>query len=205
MSREIKNEANEMMTAVDGVYQQMLVKNAIKNRIIDMNEVFNETSCYKLNYYLEKIERIDDLKNTPMKEREPITIRINSTGGAVYELFNVLATIERLQKRGYKIHAYAGGKVMSCGLILFVSADKRIVSRFSTLLYHSVSSYTAGKLVPMEEDIEEVKRLNEFGKEFIKEKTGVDVDEVYKDKTKYSDIFISGKEAFELGLATDMI
>lgn len=205
MSREIKNEGNEMMVAVDGTYQQMLVKNAIKNRIIDMNEVFNETSCYKLNYYLEKIERLDDLKNVPTKEREPITIRINSAGGAVYELYSVLGTIERLQKRGYKIHTQITGKGFSCGMVLFCAGDKRIVSRFSTLLYHSVSSYTAGKLMPMEEDIEEVKRLNEFGKEFIKEKTGVDVDVIYKEKTKYSDIFISGEEAFEFGLATDMI
>lgn len=196
---------SEQFVPIDNIYNEMLLKNGLNNRIVDLNESFDEVSIYKLIYMIEKIVRIDDLADIPMKERKSISIRINSYGGYCYELWSAINAIENLKKKGYTVNTICMGKAMSCGFVLFLSGTNRYMYPYSTLMYHSVSSGTYGKVQEMKESLFETQRLNEMAKKYTIEKTNITkerLDEV--DKCK-EDWYINSEESLELGIATKIL
>lgn len=196
---------SEQFIPIDNIYNEMLLKNGLNNRIVDLNEGFDEVSIYKLIYMIERIVKMDDLSNIPMKDRSEITIRISSYGGYCYDLWSAINVIENLKKKGYIINTVCMGKAMSCGIILLLSATNRYVYPYSTLMYHSVSSGTYGKIQDMKESIYETDRLNEMAKKYVLEKTNITkekLDEV--DKCK-EDWYINSEEALKLGIATKIL
>lgn len=199
------NDMGEQFTPIDNIYNEMLLKNGINNRIVDLNEGFDEVSIYKLIYMIERIVKMDELANIPMKDRSEITIRINSYGGYVHELWSAINIIENLKKKGYIINTVCMGKSMSCGFILFLAGTNRYMYPYSTLMYHSVSSGTYGKVQEMKESLFETERLNEMAKKYTIEKTNItkeQLDEI--DKCK-EDWYIDSKEALKLGIATEIL
>ena len=196
---------SEQFVPIDNIYNEMLLKNGISNRIVDLNESFDEVSIYKLIYMIEKIVRIDDLADIPMKDRSEIIIRINSYGGYVHELWSAINIIENIKKKGYTVNTICMGKAMSCGFVLFLSGTNRYMYPYSTLMYHSVSSGTYGKVQEMKESLFETQRLNEMAKKYTIEKTNITkerLDEV--DKCK-EDWYINSEESLELGIATKIL
>lgn len=196
---------SEQFVPIDNIYNEMLLKNGLNNRIVDLNESFDEVSIYKLIYMIERIVKMDDLANIPMKDRSEITVRISSYGGYCYDLWSAINVIENLKKKGYIINTACMGKAMSCGIILLLSGTNRYVYPYSTLMYHSVSSGTYGKIQDMKESIYETDRLNEMAKEYVLEKTNITkekLDEV--DKCK-EDWYINSEEALKLGIATQIL
>ena len=57
---------SENMMIYNPVVEQMKVKNAVKNRTIDFIDEFDEDSCYKVIYLIDKIVAMDkQLKKKP--------------------------------------------------------------------------------------------------------------------------------------------
>ena len=190
---------------MDNTIQEMIARNAISNRIVDLNDEFNPDSIYKLKYWLEKIVIIDEVNRIPMAKRKPITIRISSYGGHVYELWDIVSKIEELQDKGYTVNTMGCGKLMSCGFMLFLAGNNRLVQRYATPMYHSVATGTYGKVQDIRESLEETNRLNEMAKEFVLKKTKITrekLDEI--DRCKI-DWYMTPQEALDLGVATEII
>ena len=194
-----------MANVMDNTIQEMVARNAISNRIVDLNDEFNPDSIYKLKYWLEKIVIIDEVNGIPMTKRKPITIRISSYGGHVYELWDIVSKIEELQDKGYTVNTMGCGKLMSCGFMLFLAGNNRLVQRYATPMYHSVATGTYGKVQDIRENLEETNRLNEMAKEYVLKKTKITrekLDEI--DKCKI-DWYMDAQTALELGVATEII
>lgn len=199
------NYMGEQFTPIDNTYNEMLLKNGINNRIVDLNEGFDEVSIYKLIYLIERIVRIDESANIPMENRSAITLRISSFGGYCYDLWSVINIIESLKNKGYVINTVCMGKAMSCGILLFLAGVNRYIYPYSTLMYHSVSSGTYGKVQEMKESLFETDRLNEMAKEYTLKKTNITkerLDEVDKCKEGW---YINSEEALKLGIATEIL
>ena len=196
---------SEQFVPIDSIYNEMLLKNGINNRMVDLNEGFDEISMYKLIYMLERIVKIDDMSDIPMRERKKITIRISSYGGYCYDLWSAINIIENLKDRGYTINTICMGKAMSCGFLLFVTGTNRYMYKYSTLMYHSVASGSSGKVQEIKEDLFETERLNDMAKEYVLEITNITkerLDEV--DKCK-QDWFINSEEALKFNIATKIL
>ena len=194
-----------MANVMDNTIQEMIARNAISNRIVDLNDEFNPDSIYKLKYWLEKIVIIDEVNGIPMAKRKPITIRISSYGGHVYELWDIVSKIEELQDKGYTINTMGCGKLMSCAFMLLLAGNNRLVQRYATPMYHSVASGGFGKVQDLKENLEETNRLNEMAKEYVLKKTKITrekLDEI--DKCKI-DWYMDAQTALELGVATKII
>ena len=194
-----------MANVMDNTIQEMIARNAISNRIVDLNDEFNPDSIYKLKYWLEKIVIIDEVNRIPMTKRKPITIRISSYGGHCYELWDIVSKIEELQDKGYTVNTIGCGKLMSCGFMLFLAGNNRLVQRYATPMYHSVATGTYGKVQDIRESLEETNRLNEMAKEYVLKKTKITrerLDEI--DKCKI-DWYMTPQEALDLGVATEII
>lgn len=194
-----------MANVMDNTIQEMIARNAISNRIVDLNDEFNPDSIYKLKYWLEKIVIIDEVNGIPMAKRKPITIRISSYGGHVYELWDIVSKIEELQDKGYTVNTMGCGKACSCGFMLLLAGDNRYLQRYATPMYHSVATGTYGKVQDIRENLEETNRLNEMAKEYVLKKTKITrerLDEI--DKCKI-DWYMDAQTALELGVATEII
>ena len=187
---------------VDNEYLQMKSTLAREFRTIDLDEEFNEISCYKVRYYLEKIEQED--KENGVENPEPITIRINSYGGAVHELNSILNVMERLEKKGYQINTHCEGKAMSCGALLLCTGSERKVYKYATILIHKLSSALWGNYDQMNIGHEEHVRLQNLLEKIIVDNTNIPM-ELLKEKTFALDWYISPEECLKYGIATEII
>lgn len=127
---------------------------------------------------------------------EPITIYLNSPGGSVYD---GLALFDIIMDSRCWIETVALGKIMSMGLTLFLSGDKRTSYKNTSFMAHEVSSGTYGKANEIVNDTEEVVRLNENLLEILEERTKkskVWWKKYYHAKDKYFD----AKQAKKLGV-----
>ena len=188
----------------DNIVEEMLIKEA-NNRNIVINQDVNTETMYKAMYWLKKIKSIDDKNNIPIDRRQPINIYINSYGGEVYEGLALISLIKNMQEEGYIINTYSESKSMSMGFVIFCVGTNRYMSRYSTLMYHSVSSMTYGKVQDMIVDLDETIRLDELIKSIILEHTDIDIeilDEVTRCK---KDWYINSNEALEYKIATEII
>ena len=89
--------------------------------------------------YLKKLYSIHGLTYEP----QPIKIYIDSYGGQVYQCMGLLGVMERSTT---PIHTIVTGVAMSCGFLITLGGHKRFAYPTSTLLYHQVSSVSAGTL-----------------------------------------------------------
>lgn len=188
----------------DNIVEEMLIKEA-NNRNIVINQDVNTETMYKAMYWLKKIKSIDDKNNIPIDRRQPINIYINSYGGEVYEGLALISLIKNMQEKGYIINTYSESKSMSMGFVIFCVGTNRYMSRYSTLMYHSVSSMTYGKVQDMIVDLDETIRLDELIKSIILEHTDIDIeilDEVTRCK---KDWYINSDEALKYKIATGII
>lgn len=126
----------------------------------------------------------------------PINIYLSTYGGTIYDMLAIYDEIKKLQN-DYEVNLYCVGKIMSAGTIIMLSVDyeHRFCYQNTTFMFHSLSSYSCGKVKEMEEDITEVKRLHKLMLKIYKENTSIPeekLDEIYKCK---KDWFITPEQA----------
>jgi len=187
----------------DAIVEEMKVNSALKHRVIYMAEDVDDDSVFKLNYYLDRILRIDAKDGT----KEPITIIISSFGGSVYEILSSISRLEKMQEDGYIIKTIVDAKAMSCGSLLSQCGSKgyRYANRYATLLYHQVSSATWGTLADMEVGVEETQRLWDLLKEITLKHTNVS-DEWFEGlKVRNRDLYLTPKQCLELGIIDEIL
>jgi len=90
-----------------------------------------------------------------------IPVIIDSYGGQVYSLLNM---IDMIEKSELPVATIIEGKAMSCGAILAACGTKghRYVAPHSTIMIHDVSSRSFGKAEEIKASAKEVERLNKL-------------------------------------------
>ena len=148
--------------------------------------------------YLTKYYGIHDLSYT----RAPIKIFIDSYGGAIYQCFGLLSIMESSKT---PIHTIVTGAAMSCGFMMLICGHKRFGYPLLTPLYHQASSSFVGKVKDMEEDLVEVKRLQEKIEEIVLKKTNISkkkLEKIYKQKI---DWYMAPEQALKLGVIDEIV
>lgn len=98
----------------------------------------------------------EEAKSDPTR---PITVYIDSYGGNVDALANMLETLDEVPN---PIITVALGKAMSCGAILLSHGDIRFCGKHARIMIHEVSGGTHGDVHDMNADAQETKRLNKY-------------------------------------------
>lgn len=184
---------------LDQVYLEMLNKE-IENRRIHLNDEFNDISCFKIMYYLDKIVKMDKIKG----DKSPITIVVNSYGGQLYECMALCGKIESLKEQGYQIDIEVTGKAMSCGALLLTFGTNRKVSRYATIMIHEVSSWASGNYTNLRVEMAENERLQCMIENIILKNTNIERYEL-RENTKGVDWYLNAEECLKYGLATEII
>jgi len=128
-----KRKSPTKSTEVLSLNRQYLFEYGVnfKERIITISEEIGEGSFDLVDAALQEMESLN---------KKPITIRIKSPGGSVYE---AIAIVGRIKSSPCPIITEGYGMVMSAATMLLSAGTKRRVSRYTWFMHHE-SAYSVG-------------------------------------------------------------
>lgn len=189
-----------MEKVMDGVFEEMLVKSALRDRKIPIIEEFTRESCYKVMYYMNKIK--DEDKRLGVKDEDKvIQIDISSYGGCAYSCLGLIGLIEQFKEEGYKIITNVQTFAMSAGFFLSIVGSERRMNRYGVLMAHQVLSGAMGELQRMKEDMDETERIWNVLKKIVMKYTKFTEEDLDNIRMRKLDLFIDSDMALEKGCA----
>lgn len=152
-----------------------------------------ESSIRYFNY-------IDQEQGTPIEDRIPIKIFINTYGGDLLAAFTMVDAIRLSTTPVWVINQ---GKAYSAGFLIFICGHKRLSLSTSSFLFHEGSIFTGGDAHKFDSGADFYKKQREMMKNLILEQTKISEEE-YKEHKK-DDWWLTTPEAIELGIADQII
>lgn len=167
----------------------------LQRRIVKMNDGINNMySGYLMHqlYYLAN------------QSNEPIHIIINSPGGYVYDGFFLYNTIKDIVEGGIEVITEVRGLCASMATIILQAGSKRVARRTAKIMMHEVGSAAVGKASEMEEEIKEIRKVNDQLRDIIAKKTGHSKESIDKMWSK-KDVYFSAEEALKFRLIDEIL
>ena len=166
-----------------------------KNRELVLDEGVNSATMTELVCDIMYLDRV--------APGEEITLYINSPCGSVVD---GLALYDFLKMVKSPIKTVVIGTAASMGAILFLSGDRRCITRHGRILLHD-PSITLGdqptKALSIKETLDDIMKVREELAKIISQRTGKPLRSVYA-KTK-TDSWFTAEEALEFGIATEIL
>lgn len=190
---------------IDTVYQEAITNDWLKNRRIWFNEEVDEISVTKAIYSLNKLKKIDELNEIPVKDRQPITIICNSPGGLCYQGLFLCSVMESMVEEGYNIITITGGMSASMSFLIGLCAKIRKCYKYSTFLCHQPSGGEIGEAIKLKRTSDELDRLWELSKDIIKKHSEMSdelLNTIYKESWDY---IMDSTEALKLKIVDEII
>jgi ATP-dependent Clp protease, protease subunit len=135
-------------------------------------------------------------------ECKPIEFLISTCGGVAAEMFAIYDTM-RLVQSTCAVSTIGMGKVMSAGVVLLAAGTKgqRKIGANCRVMIHSVNGGYHGSLSNMENEIAEVRWIQDRYVECLAAESNMSEREIRKCLKKHVDVYLSAEEAVELGIA----
>lgn len=128
---------------------------------IDLNQALLRSGIISVQGYI-RTSKITDIISTIFAYEAlnytSLTIYINSLGGEAAAAF---ALVDVIQHSKLKITTIALGEICSCGLIIFLAGDTRLIYPNTSVLSHQFSSSSDGKYHELKAAIPEFELLKE--------------------------------------------
>lgn len=194
------NVVEQEATKAVGMVQERMVAN-VRDNFYDSNRVLWITG------EINEIEQYDIIKWLHFfndGSKLPVTIYINSLGGAIYIMNAIIDLIDALKKNGIVVYTVCIGAAMSAAALILASGTKgyRYVSPNSTVMIHSAQSLTAeGQFKTKDVSLQAkwMERIQDSMEKMLVSATGQTISEIKK-AVEYETYF-SAKEAVKFGLA----
>lgn len=174
---------------------------AIKERKILIYDDVDENSILECMYYLYRFRSIDESVGT----KRPIDILINTSGGSVMDGLSLISLIESMKDEGWVINTYNIGYCFSMGFLISIVGTNRYTYRYSTYLYHDVSTQMEGKAASIDERMEEVHRLREIGTDIVTKYTNLTKEDIENIYNKKLDKVYTPQQAIALHIADKIV
>jgi len=166
-----------------------------KNRIIRITTSIGEGG-FTFDYLDGAMNEMENHSKT-----EPITIKINSPGGDVYETF---AMMGRIKNSSCPIITEAYGHCMSAATLLLMCADRRKISKYCVAMFHKISYHIAGSHDDITDHVKqseiEMKNLIGFYEEFSNKPA-----RFWTAKITKKEFYPSPKDLLEYGAVDEII
>lgn len=189
----------------DQVVEEMKLSSALKNRKVYLWDEVNDDSCFKLQYYLDRIVRLDSEENIHPLDAQPITIQISSYGGSLYDILSVISYVEELIEKGYEIITIVDGYAMSAGSALAMTGTKRYARRYSTFMFHQLAGGTGGTYIEMKNQMAENERLWVLLKKIMLKHTNMTSEYIDNIVNTNLDYYLSPEQALEFGIIDEIL
>ena len=171
----------------------------LEDMLLEESEVFlvDEITPKSANNLIQKLMYLDS------KDLGEITIYINSPGG---EVISGLAVYDYIKIMKSPVRTVCIGDAASMGAIIFLAGEKREMLPHTRILIHDPSyghlDVSGKKPHEIQRGVDSLNKVRETLAEIIAEKTGKDIDEIYKITAE--DNYFTTEEAIDFGLATSI-
>ncbi len=163
----------------------------LNDRVVFMEEGFNEPNCNVLKRQLLRLYKKD--------QKKPITMYISSYGGTIDDFLILYGLIKTLK---CKIITIAIGKCMSAGAYLLLLGDERWAYPETRIMLHELGFGSCfNKLHEQQTHIKESEELQKILTGIVKRKTSIKNVETYLKDDQY----MSPQEALKLGVINKIV
>ena len=171
----------------------------LEDMLLEESEIFlvDEITPKSANNLIQKLMHLDS------KDLGEITIYINSPGG---EVISGLAVYDYIKIMKSPIRTVCIGDAASMGAIIFLAGKKREMLPHTRILIHDPSyghlDVSGKKPHEIQRGVDSLNKVRETLAEIISDKTGKDIEEIYKITAE--DNYFTAEEAIDFGLATNI-
>ena len=174
----------------------------------DINEELAKDTMAAL-WYLHNNAKVQELANPEDPECEevkeviqPIEIVISTNGGNADEMFAIYDAIRWIREE-VDIETFGLGKVMSAGTLLLAAGTKgkRKIGKHCRVMIHSVIGGSVGPMHQLDNEMKEVKAIQESYIKAICEETNLTERKLRALLKKKFNIYLTAEEAVEHGFA----
>jgi|TARA_B100000282_G_scaffold294182_1_gene270903 ATP-dependent Clp endopeptidase proteolytic subunit ClpP len=136
----------------------------------------------------------------------PIKMLVSTSGGSASEMFSVYDTM-RLVRESCDIETFGVGKVMSAGVLILAAGTKgkRKIGQNCRVMIHGVMGGFGGSLTSMENEINEVRWIQESYIKCLAAESNLTVSGIKKMLKKQVDVYLSAEEAVKFGIADEIV
>lgn len=136
----------------------------------------------------------------------PIKMLVSTSGGSASEMFSVYDTM-RLVRESCDIETFGVGKVMSAGVLLLAAGTKgkRKIGQNCRVMIHGVMGGFGGSLTNMENEINEVRWVQESYIKCLAAESNLTASGIKKMLKKQVDVYLSAEEAVKFGIADKIV
>jgi ATP-dependent Clp protease, protease subunit len=136
-----------------------------------------------------------------------IALMVSTHGGTASDMFSILDVMDMVKERTCDIETFGIGKVMSAGVPILAAGTKgkRKVGRNCRIMLHNVMAGSHGTIFSMENELEEIKWIQERYIETLSSYTKLTPSKIKKLLKTQKDVYISAEEAIKMGIADEII
>ena len=136
-----------------------------------------------------------------------IAMMVSTHGGTASDMFSILDVMDMVKEKTCDIETIGIGKVMSAGVPILAAGTKgkRKVGRNCRIMLHNVMAGTGGTIFSMENELEEIKWVQERYIETLASYTKLTPRKIKKLLKSQRDVYISAEEAIKMGIADEII
>ncbi len=136
-----------------------------------------------------------------------ISMMVSTHGGTASDMFSILDVMDMVKERTCDIETFGIGKVMSAGVPILAAGTKgkRKVGRNCRIMLHNVMAGSHGTIFSMENELEEIKWIQERYIETLASYTKLTPSKIKKLLKTQKDVYISAEEAIKMGIADEII
>jgi ATP-dependent Clp protease protease subunit len=149
----------------------------------------------------------NDPESDPVVFSKSINMFISTHGGCASDMFSILDVMEMVKNRTCDIETTGIGKVMSAGVPILAAGTKgkRKVGKNCRIMLHNVMAGAGGTIFNMENELEEIKWVQDRYIETLASYTKMTKAKIKKMLKTQRDVYISAEEAINLGIADEII
>ena len=153
------------------------------------------------------LEDETDPESKPIMIAKNINMYVSTHGGTASDMFSIIDVMETIKENTCDIETRGIGKVMSAGVPILAAGTpgKRRIGRNCRVMLHSVMAGTGGTIFSMENELEEIKWIQDSYIKCLASYTKLTAAKIRKILKTQKDTYFSAEEAIKMGIADEII
>ncbi len=149
----------------------------------------------------------NDMNSEIVEKILPIEMIVSTFGGSALDMFGICDLMRVVQEDGCPIVTVGIGKVMSAGVLILASGTKgaRQIGRNTRVMIHSVIGGTHGDIHNIQNEVEEIKWIQERYIDTLVRETDMTKRMVKKLLDKKVNVYLDAQQAVDYGIADIII
>ena len=175
-----------------------------QNRNIPIVGEIDEEKLTEIMMYINLLA--GDIFEEPPEEVKPINLYVSTYGGSADDMFAIYDMVCKAKER-VPGRTIAMGKVMSAGLLVMASGTRgeRYVGRNCRLMLHNVISGGTGELPILQNEIKEIKRMQQAYSNALLEETNLTKSQLKRLFNRKVNVYLDAEEAVKYGFADKIL